>query len=661
MNKHESLSTTIVSSDADMANIVSAVDGTPELSYEDVRGNAEIDSSSAFRDLMKDLHEVSAQPQDYSADLLRARIGNHAIIPTVIAPQGEFAALREFNLPTESGERPPVSEHKKRGLGRIAAGLKSIDAIYYSGLVRGMSWIPTAASHEDIMERDRVLKEKYARKESDGRFKRGYKYTRRNMNHIAAWAPVATIGTILGGLALYRVGQLGYDVFHHSPGGMTDMIPTKTPEVKLAVQTVDIPIGGHTQGDPTAYIESLKAAGIYDPNNVQDPVYWSAEMAPISGDGMPMNVSDGEGAQRIMEAVQRANGAPVRLIAFSQGTEATIRAMNQMAANNGGVMPDNVTVILQGTPSGDLGMGKNALIQGMNPILGAMGLETSQPIPPGAHVIVRTDIADGFGNSGNQSVLKMGEQLTGQGHRVVGPDNAVLISSYVKDGVTYEVWGDKDGINDPWMRTLRDAGMPITPQADALANAVLPYSTSASGIQYGNANNVVDKLGPAIDSYIPGDNGAGSRAVNAIFAQPGNKQDLQGVLGMEPIADEFADMSKNPQNIPADMQKISGQVNGGLQSAQDIMQHPTKIVDGANAALEANGIPGIIPQIFNNAPAAAPRASSQVHTQMGIPMTHLPDVPIQAAPAPAPLAVMPQQGLNFVNQLLNGFAGAGRR
>ncbi|MCA9340813.1 MAG: PE-PPE domain-containing protein, partial [Candidatus Saccharibacteria bacterium] len=381
----------------------------------------------------------------------------------------------------------PRSGRIRRALGRIASASGSINRTYINGMAKMISAFPGTADKEEIFERDRLVKEKYATNRYDGIFKRGYKALRRNQYSIAAWTPVA----LLGAIALERFASVGMSIYaSHTVHPQT--IPFETLPFEHLVQSTDIIVGGHTQGDPisSGYVGMLSQAGLYNPENNNVPIYWSAQMAPISGDSMPMTMSDAEGAQKIVDAVYDAGGAPVRIFSFSQGTEATLRGLNEIAANNGGQVPDNITVILTGTPSGDLGLGKNTAVQAVNPILKIAGLETDQPIPPGAHIIVRTDVADVFGNGGNQSLGKLAEMAVGPGHREVGPGNGVLLYTYDKDGVTYEVWGDPQGINDPLLRYARDQGLYVSPQAEAFMEAALPYTPPGSEKVYTNATAV---------------------------------------------------------------------------------------------------------------------------------------------------------------------------
>lgn len=571
--------------------------------------------------------------------------------------------------------REVVSEEEKttRSLGAralaAARGFRSkVNTAYYSAVATAVGAIPTAKSKQEMLDLARESKEKYADKPGDGYLTRKLNAIRRHKYEIGAWTPVAAIGSIaMMSLAWKTTGVLDASLGGHNGmyNGTVNGQPISYEITPLAYgQPMVIPVGGHTQGlaNESGYTQSLVDAGIINPNsdNVR-PVDWSAQMAPVSGDTMRMDASDAEGAQQIFNRYTEAknNGSPVKIVAFSQGTEATARALNMIAEQNGGTVPDNVEVILIGSPSGINGLGANPGAAVANPFLSALGMETNVPIPPGAHVTVRTDIADVFGNGGNQSLTKLAEMAVGPGHRVIGPENGILISREVRDGVTYEVWGDKDGINDPLMRALRDQGAYITPEADRLMGAVLPYGTSATGPVYGTADGVVTALGPAIDSYT-GNSGAGIKAVDAVFADPGLRDDLDNALGITKIPDLASNAIQHPEQAAQNINEIGAISTDAVNSGIGIVNNPDKAIDATNRALEANGVPGVVPHVDEMRNIANNVAIPLVEQVTGADLPQVPVLP-QITPLPGniaqnPAAIMPtvQSGLNAVSSLLGG-------
>ncbi|MCA9335076.1 PE-PPE domain-containing protein, partial [Candidatus Saccharibacteria bacterium] len=534
----------------------------------------------------------------------------------------------------ETEDEAPRMGRIRRALGRVASLGRSLNVAYVNGVTKALGAFPGSASEEEVYERNKLLREKYAKDSSDNVFKRGYKLLRRNQYQIASWTPVA----FLGAIALERFASVGMSMYSGN-SIRTEAIPYETLPYEHTVQSTDIIVGGHTQGDPVAsgYVGMLDDAGLYNPENNNVPIYWSAQMAPLPGDTLPMTASDAEGAQKIVDAVYDAGGAPVRIFAFSQGTEATLRGLNQIADNNGGRVPDNITVILTGTPSGDLGLGKNVGVQAVDPILKGLGIETDQPIPPGANIIVRTDIADAFGNGGNQSLLKLGEMAVGPGHTVVGPENGVLMYSYEKDGVTYEVWGDPQGINDPLLRFARNQGMYVSPQAEAFMEAAMPYTPpGATEPVYTDATNVTQAGAALIDDTIKFNTGYDStiaRDVTNGVMTPERTEDLQNVLDLQKIPDQFAEIVNNPATMRENSQAIQSELQNAANTVKEYIpsetNHPVR--DIINDGLKGAGINIQLPEPrIHHIPT--PPAPAPVPTPAPVPF-----IPPAPAPAPTPI------------------------
>lgn len=517
----------------------------------------------------------------------------------------------KYNQPTHTPaheiaeEAEPVhTEAVRRGFGsRILAhiNLRIVEAYGAPAAIRAKE----QAYHDS---------ERFKAKETDSHLRRVSKFLGRNALRGAA-AVAGAAGVAYYADSLYEHYRQAADT-PRIVNATADHLPYRTAEVNLSAISTDIQVGGHTQGDPVAsgYIDSLKAAGMYDDSNKNVPIFWSANMAPISGDAMPMTLSDAEGASKIVSAVNDANGAPVRIFAFSQGTEATARALNDLAAQNGGRVPDNVTVILEGTPSGDIGLGQSPYVHAVDPVLSALNLETHQPIPPGTHVIVRTDVADAFGNGGRQSGAKLLEMAGGPGHVVRGPGNGVLLYTYDKDGVTYEVYGDPDGVNDPLLRIAKQNGLPVTPQAEAFMEAVLPYTPPGSnGPVYADATNVKDKAADLIGDSIRINTGFDATPIAHNVADavmtPGRTQDAQSMLDLTRIPDQATEIINNPASAPQNLNAIHNEIQNGAKTVGEYLK-PNTWVDAINDGIRGAGVQGFQLPHFQDAPApVAPAAA----------------------------------------------------
>lgn len=546
-------------------------------------------------------------------------------------------------------ESPVRFARLRRFLGRKALGRFGDRALGFlnRGAYAAQTAVPT------LTEKERAIrhKESLQAKEGDSRYTRFKKMIGRNALRTTGITVAVAAASTYG---LYRLTGMDGFVPHrtvnmdiNNAAAVTNSI--QTGEVVHALEPRTYVFGGHTQGlaHESGFVQSLSDARVTQPGENVIGKDWSAQMG-MPGENITMVQSDIEGGQQVADAINDAGGQPVKFVFFSQSTEAGLRGLNEAAAMNGGKVPGNVEVVLIGGPSGDLGLGKNQNISLARPFLDAAGLEINQPIPPGAKITVRTDIADVFGNGGNQSLWTLGTMAIGPGHQVVGPGNGVLISSYEKDGINYEIWGDPQGVNHPITRALRNAGVPITPQAEELANAAAPITMPGQPTQYPDGPNVVRKAGAAADSYIPNSNGAATAAADKAMENPLLNNVATQIGGLPKSVDE---LSRIGQQDPLTAMNTIGNFTKDLQntvaSFGNILQNPQGAINGgidaANAAIHQAGAPMVtLPHLQEAAPVAP------------------------AAPAPAPVApnIAPQfqeaqQNLqNFMGNLQKAFSGA---
>lgn len=643
-------------------------EASPSIASSDTR-SLFVDSRGRIdmTDLLTSTREFSKQLPtaiDYAAPVaqLDYDLPGYDLSAPMPAPRAEM-------FDNEHEEELRATENAKRGLGRAALKpFKWLDRNIAYGTAWAISKLPMAKTLAEREEYQKVLNEKYADTDGDTWLRRRLNSFGRNRMNIMDRLPVYGIGS----LALARYGSpfaidFATDTAHHvsdAVGDLTDGVKNIGDELhkvvigprevhmgegqELAANAINMTpvvhdqkpkvyiMGGHTQGmaHESGYAQSLEAAGIINEGDDVQAINWSAQMG-MPGENVSMVQSDIEGGTQIADAIRDAGGEPVKFASFSQGTQATLRGLNEAHAQ--GVDLSNVEVVLIGGPSGDLGLGNNQNISIARPFLSAAELEIDQPLPPGVKLTIRTDIADVFGNGGNQSLLTLGAMAMGPGHIPVGPENSVLISTYQKDNVTYEIWGPKDGINNPVTRMLKAQGLPITPEAEALANAAVPITMPGQATQYPDGPNVVSKAGAAADSYIPGSNGAFQAAANSALANPAFNKLTREVDDLVPVLDSVGRINPNdPIGAINTITNAGKEVNEAVQSFGQLLQNPAKAlniaVDAANSGINQAGGPALIPR-FDETPAPAYRAPAPNYNQYVAPA---PAAPVYEAPAPAP-------------------------
>lgn len=595
---------------------------------------------------------VSSSDDDYLRKALRVSLDVHdhlrarqEVKTTLPFKQLSHEISEETDMYEPTYDVEPQVDRVRRGLGRGALSrlIKGADkwAAYGSGWL--ISKLPGTKSLEERAEYQKHLNEKYADSADDSWIRRRINSIQRNRLNIRDRVPVYAIGA----MAMYRFApmalDLGVEASHgisHTVHGVSDYFTkprTVTMGQDLAADSIDYGItekkavfamGGHTQGlaEESGYVQSLRDSGAIAPDEEVVPVDWSAEMGTVLGDSQPMTVSDAEGGAQIAHIIRQADGRPIKIISFSQGTEATLRGLNEIAANSpDGKLPDNVEVVLQGTPAGPYGMSHNKTVGAINPLLGAMGLEINQPVPEG-NVKIITRVNDVFGNSADQSTTFMGAMAISPGHQVKQPGDVLLDT--IQDGTTtVEVWGPPEGLNHPVTELLAANGFPVSPELNEVFENAVPRTPHGEATRYTDVSGTVDALGVLADTNLGGTNYA-SNAIHAAVT-PQMEGQIQDLTDMQKIADQGAEMINNPATIPQNLPVVMNEIQDGIHSGLELL-NPNEWMGAANRAIQSAGGPAIFPE--NPAPAPAP------------------------APAPLPDFSQPLQQVNdLVGQFLQGF------
>ncbi len=570
-------------------------------------------TSSEVDEFLRDAFRGRAEIHDRLAKLSLKPLAT-PIKETVAATktQHEVPGLIDDESDADEYETSRDTEVKRSlGRGALSRVIRGTDKWIAYGTARLIASLPGTKSMEERAERQKELDEKYANKDGDSWIRRRFNAINRNRLNIRDRVPVYGIGA----LALARFGvPYALDLGTHAAHDVSEWLNqprTLTIGQDLAADSIDYGItekkavfamGGHTQGlaEESGYIQSLRDSGAIAPDEEVVPINWSAQMG-LPGESMPMTVSDAEGGAQVAQIIRQADGQPIKILSFSQSTEATLLGLNEVAnqPGNNGRLPDNVEVILQGTPSGKFGMSNNNLVGAVNPLLGAMGFEIDQPIPEG-NITVRTHVNDVFGNSADQSGSFTGLMAISPGHQVVDENNAVLLYTYQEGSTKYEVWGSPSGMNHPVSQLLEANGVPVSPELDNLFEAAVPRTPHGEETRYTDAGQVSDAFGTYLDSTT-GNTGIASNVVDSVMT-PERTNDLQNMTDLQKIPDQFAEMANDPSKIPENSQAIHQEVNEAIQTGVEYL-NPNKWIEAANDGLRGAGIPFQLPE---QAPAAAP-------------------------------------------------------
>ncbi len=394
-----------------------------------------------------------------------------------------------------SGEKAETSREEKthKSLGRLALnGVKWADSKVSALAVDVISKLPGAASKEEMYEKDRLHREKFAKSEDHNILKQGYYAIRRNQVKIAAYTPVAFAGAI----ALERIGVSGLHLAHYfEDPTMTDAIAMNTPVEsqlpelpqqelvpKLMAGSSVYVAGGAGQGDiPQAVIDEMHAKGMELGVNIEG-VHYSGNIGPVVGTER-MDVSGAGGANTMYnQSIDDLRaGKPVQYVGYSEGTLVAIDAYDRAVAANGGVPPANLLPpILVAAPYAQGGIFDNSLTGGLvGNVLNGMGIPTDRKLPPGT--IIKYYDTDIYANGGNMNPATLIKNAIGLavGNHEIPNDSDPHYSFTDSDGVIHVVYSR----DEQFLTILEKSGIKVldTENANKAFEAFFPIGKDANG------------------------------------------------------------------------------------------------------------------------------------------------------------------------------------
>lgn len=595
-------------------------------SVEDMSDLGPTDANSVSNWIMNRGRDEVDMDLDISAYLKPlARSANNERITTAHETTAEidetFDEIIEFNYDQE--------EATKRSLGRTALSpLKWLDrkTAYLSGRV--IAALPGTKSWEERQADQEHRNEIYATAAGDSWYQRVRKFIGRNRYNIQdRVAPYA-----LGALAMSRVMphalDLGIDVAHGISDKASDIAEqlsgprTLTIGQDLAANAIDytpvehdindiydskaIVMGGRGDTTSVMFYNSMEQQGIADPN--ADLVDSPAGIAPV--DPVTMEVSSEIAAAGGVEAYDPNSPMLQTIYGYSEGSAGAIKAYNDIVAANGGVKPDNLQLVLVGSPYAQGGFFQSDYVGVAGPVLNSMGIPTDLEVPPGATVVYSPN--DFWANGDNQSFLGMMSQLADLGGAGHNPDMTGEFYEFTdENGVRHLV---KKGTEHALVELAETHGIPMPPGASEILQKVAPINQGFS-----------DEV-PKTDVY-----GAADLTADMINQQTGTN------LG-----------SALMDNIPAPMKDLA---QSGLTAVNEIPGTAAGIANGTISPQE--GVPQIMNQVQDVVEDLGPVLQDPIGAGQNYVNNVVQDaIPPEAQPFVAPLV---DQGMGFVNQFLGGF------
>lgn len=473
------------------------------------------------------------------------------------------------------------TEVKKRlGRGALSRALKNADKWIAYGTGLAISKLPGTKSMEERAEIQTRLNEKYADKAGDSWLRQRINYLQRNRLNIYNRLPVHGLGAIASAYALTRYGapvvaDLGGDAVH----GISEWINqprTITIGQDLAANAIDytpveraydskaILIGG--RGDTTSVFlySALEAQG--GVAGTTETVDYPAGIAPV--DPVRMDISAAIAADGASNFYDPNDPSQQTIYGYSEGSAGAIDAYNQIVADNGGVKPENLELILLGSPYAEGGFFKSDYASVASPVLNAMGIPVDKEVPAGATVIYSPN--DFWANGDNQSFLGMMSQLADLGG--AGHDPSVTGEFYEKideNGVRHLI---KAGTEHALVELAEKHGMPLPEGTSEILQQIAPINNGMSEeVPQPNAYAAVDMTGDLIDRETR--TNIGSAFTDNV---PQEWQDLgqSSLVAVNNIPNTAAAIANGQMSPQEGIPLITNQVQDVMQDIGTVMQDP---------------------------------------------------------------------------------------
>ncbi|GEM_PF-3249168 len=494
--------------------------------------------------------------------------------------QQEIDDLEEaFNQPSYT----PDHERQTGRLDRLRSKLGMLAARANLKLYE----LQTGTSSEGVSKVGRLFEKNEARRqrhqveEGDAVHTRARKFVVRNLAELAVGGVMAGA---FAGKAYFATKGIHWNEHLKQPRTVTMGVDMAANAIEYTPVTTDfseyanhaIVIGGRGDTASLYLYNTLDAQNVIDGSG-DKPVNYPASIAPV--DSVRMDVSTGIASQNAQNFYNPNDPTQQTIYGFSEGTAGAIDAYNQIVSNNGGVKPDNLSLVIIGSPYAQGGFFNSDYVGIARPVLDSMGIPTDKVVPAGATVMYSPN--DFWANGDNQSFLGMLSQLAdiGVGHKV--PDmNSDQFYSFV----------DSDGVNH---MVLKDQVHPLVELAEANGIYMPP-----------GASNILQQFAPVnngLSNEVPQPNArAGVRAIADQIGQDVGNPEGAAMVGDtvnryygDAIQASTVAVNNIPNQIAAgDWQGASDNFNNALNTAAEAAKPENvvnltrdTIVNGTNQAV----------------------------------------------------------------------------
>jgi hypothetical protein len=229
-------------------------------------------------------------------------------------------------------------------------------------------------------------------------------------------------------------------------------------------------------GDTTSEGLANEKAAQGDPCDV--PIQWPADVAHVQSS---LDVAVPAAVKAYYDA-GGAQGTKVTVEGWSLGSIAASQTGDAIRVQNGGKVPENLTVITNGNPYGDSGMANDNGVAGVIYKVAAPFVGAPETVPQMG--INRNNRFDPWGNTAGQPPQSQIAQIgaVGQNHMIPDPrtkhDSYVTHDPVTDSDVRNEVY-NPTGEQNPISAAADTAGTPVDPASSAFLDVTFPVSNPA--------------------------------------------------------------------------------------------------------------------------------------------------------------------------------------
>lgn len=308
---------------------------------------------------------------------------------------------------------------------------------------------------------------------------------RLDVDKLRAATAIGTIAVTAAALT----GAAGIESKHEAPA--THQVATSQESYDLAAIQKAL-LGGF--GDP-------EGRGILDYLNSQGMINHAENNVLVR---YPADLAQGEHSTEIGSQAAKgiyynahSRGDHTIMVGFSQGTIPLARAATEIAQANGGVLPDDLTIVAYGGPAGENGFWESSFGQVAEPFIN-FAVPTHDRLPAGSYDVASAN--DFWASTGQDTWAGQLAKLTaiGQAHRIPAPHEPRL-SWTGSDGVHYE---RVDVGVHPWTMLISAQGVHVNEGFNAFFNNIVPVSNGRDPAPNPNSMQAFRGLGRGIDQQM---------------------------------------------------------------------------------------------------------------------------------------------------------------